>query len=156
MGGKKGRVSPQSSRMFTPADLARPRPKPSSQPPPSRNRGRADIEKERAQRALRALVADPAADFATLPADEFFAALKCACQDSMANPALIADAERRITSGESGPRELHQVLFAARDHHAWAEVRIRAMEAIACAPEMAISVVSTEAQRLGVAGMQVT
>ena len=74
----------------------------------------------------------------------------------MANPALIADAERRITSGESGPRELHQVLFAARDHHAWAEVRIRAMEAIACAPEMAISVVSTEAQRLGVAGMQVT
>jgi superfamily II DNA or RNA helicase len=142
--------------MFTPADLARPRPKPPSQPPPSRSRGRADVEKERAQRALRALVADPAADFATLPADEFFAVLKCACQESMANPALIADAVRRITSGESGPRELHQVLFAARDQHAWAEVRSRAMEAAACAPEMAISIVSTEAQRLGVAGMQVT
>jgi superfamily II DNA or RNA helicase len=142
--------------MFTPADLARPRPKPPSQPPPSRSRGSADVEKERAQRALRALVADPAADFAALPADEFFAALKCACQDGVANPALIADAGRRITSGESGPRELHQVLLAAPDHHAWAEARIQAMEAVARAPEMAISVVSAEAQRLGVAGMQVT
>src|ERR1700677_5248392 len=142
--------------MFTPADLARPRPRPPSQPPQSRSRGSADVEKERAQRALRALVADPAADFAALPADEFFAALKCACQDGVANPALIADAGRRITSGESGPRELHQVLLAAPDHHAWAEVRIRAMEAAACAPEMAISVVSAEAQRLGAVGMQVT
>ncbi len=74
----------------------------------------------------------------------------------MANPALIADAGRRITSGESGPRELHQVLFAARDHHIWAGVRIRAMEAVARAPAMAITVVSIEAQRLGVAGMRVT
>src|ERR1700678_584004 len=141
--------------MPTPADLARPRPKPPFQPPQSqsRSRGSVDIEKERAQRALRALVAAPAADFATLPADEFFAALKGACQDAMENPALIADAGRRITSGESGPRELHQVLFAARDHHAWAEVRIRAMEAVARAPAMAITVVSTEAQRLGAVGL---
>jgi superfamily II DNA or RNA helicase len=142
--------------MFTPADLARPRPKPPSPPPQSGTRGSVHVEKERAQRALRALVADPAADFATLPADEFFAALKCACQDGVANPALIADAERRITSGESGPRELHQVLLASPDHHAWAEARIRAMEVVARAPAMAISVVSAEAQRLGVAGMQVT
>src|ERR1700678_256875 len=142
--------------MFTPADLARPRPKPPSQPPQSRSRGSADVEKERAQRALRALVEDQSADFARLPADEFFAALKRACQDGVANPALIADAGRRITSGESGPRELHQVLLAAPDHPAGAEVRIRAMEAAACAPEMAISVVSAEAQRLGAVGMQVT
>ena len=90
--------------MPTPADLARARPKPpphqQKPAPPPKGRIRADIEKERAQRALRSLVADPATDFAALPDDEFFAALKCACQDGIANPALIADAERRITSGE--------------------------------------------------------
>jgi len=91
-----------------------------------------------------------------MPADEFFAALRCACQDGAASPALIADAKRRITSRESGPRELHQVLFVARDHQAWAEVRALAMEAAVRASPMAITVVSLEAQRLGVAGMQVT
>ncbi len=101
-------------------------------------------------------MADPATDFAAMPADEFFAALRCACQDGAASPALIADAKRRITSRESGPRELHQVLFVARDHQAWAEVRALAMEAAVRASPMAITVVSLEAQRLGVAGMQVT
>ena len=144
--------------MPTPADLARARPKPppQQQKPPPKGRIRADIEKERALRALWRLVADPATDFAALPDDEFFVALKCACQDGIANPALIADAERRITSGESGPRELHQVLFVARDHQAWGHVRQRALEAAVRDPAMAVSVVSTEAQRLGVAGMRVT
>src|SRR5260370_4159170 len=142
--------------MPTPADLARARLKPPPQQPPPKGRIRADIEKERAQRALRTLLADPATDFAALPGDEFFAALKCACQDGIANPAMIADAERRITSGESGPRELHQVLFVARDHQAWAHVAARALEASVRDPAMAVSVVSTEAQRLGVAGMRVT
>ena len=128
----------------------------SSKPPPPKGRIRADIEKERAQRALRSLVADPATDFAALPDDDFFAALKCAGQDGIANPAMIADAERRITSGESGPRELHQVLLVARDHQAWAHVRERALQAAVRDPAMAVSVVSTEAQRLGVAGMRVT
>src|SRR5271165_3241512 len=150
--------------MPTPADLARARPKPPTpqqkqqkqkQPTP-KGRTRADIEKERAQRALRSLVADPATDFAALPDDEFFAALKCACQDGIANPAMVADAERRITSGESGPRELHQVLFVAGDRRAWGHVRARALEAAVRDPAMAVSVVSTEAQRLGVAGMRVT
>jgi len=143
--------------MPTPADLARARPKPlPQQQPPPKGRTRADIEKERAQRALRSLVADPATDFAALPDDEFFAALRCACLDGIANRAMIADAERRITSGESGPRELHQVLFAARDHQAWANVRDRALQAAVRDPAMAVSVVSTEVQRLGVAGMRVT
>jgi hypothetical protein len=60
-----------------------------------------------ARQELRALLADPAAGFAALPGDEFFAALKQACQDGTANLALIAEYERRITSGEAGPRELH-------------------------------------------------
>jgi hypothetical protein len=140
--------------MPTPADLARARPKPPPQQPTPKGRTRADIEKERAQRALRSLVADPATDFAALPDDEFFAALKCACQDGIANPVMIADAERRITSGESGPRELHQVLFVARDRQSWGHVRERALEAAVRDPAMAVSVVSTVAQRLGIAGMR--
>ncbi len=45
------------------------------------------MAKDRARRDLRALLADPAASFAALSGDEFFAALKQACQDGTANPA---------------------------------------------------------------------
>ena len=123
---------------------------------PPRNQRQADIESERARRALRALLADPAANFAALLADEFFAALKSACQDGVTHPALIADAERRITSAEAGPRELHQVLFAASDHQAWAGARAAAMEAVVRGLAMAIAVLALETQRLGVAAIQVT
>ncbi len=136
----------------TPADLARLRPRPA--PPPRRHR-QADEAAERTLRALRALAADPGTRFAALPADEFFAVLKCACADEVTNPALIADAARRITSGEAGPRELHQVLFAARDHHAWARARELAMAAAVRVPATAVAVVELEAQRLRAAGMQV-
>ena len=114
------------------------------------------MEKDRARQELRALLADPAAGFAALSGDEFFAALKQACQDGTANPALIADCERRITSREAGPRELHQMLFAASDRHAWAGVRTLALAAAGQVPGTAVAVVGLEAQRLGVAPMQVT
>ncbi len=114
------------------------------------------MEKDRARQELRALLADPAAGFAALSGDEFFAALKQACQDGTANPALIADCERRITSHEVGPRELHQVLFAASDRHAWAGVRALALAAAGQVPGTAVAVVGLEAQLLGVAPMQVT
>ena len=114
------------------------------------------MEKDRARQELRALLADPAGGFAALSGDEFFAALKQACQDGTANPALIADCERRITSREAGPRELHQVLFAASDRHAWAGVRALALAAAGQVPGTAVAVVGLEAQRLGVAPMQVT
>ena len=143
----------QSPGTPTPADLARLRPRPAA-PPPRRHRP-ADGERERALLALRALVADPGTQFAALPADEFFAALKCACADGVTNPALIADAARRITSGEAWPRELHQVLFAARDHHAWARARELAMAAAVRVPATAVAVVELEVQRLRAAGMQV-
>jgi hypothetical protein len=114
------------------------------------------MEKDRARRELRVLLADPAAGFAALSGDGFLAALKQACQDGTANPALIADCERRITSGEAGPRELHQVLFAASDRPAWAGVRALALAAAGQVPGTAAAVVGLESQRLGVASMQVT
>ena len=104
---------------------------------------------------MRALAADPGTDFAALPADEFFAVLKYACQDGAVNPALMAEAGRRIAAGESGPRELHQVLLVSGDHEAWAEVRALAMETAVRVPAMAVSVVGLEAQRLGLVGMDV-
>ena len=106
----------QPTRLPTPLDLARVRPLPGQLPPP-RNRRQAETEKDRARQELRALLANPAAGFAALPGDAFFATLKQACQDGTANPVLIADCERRITSREAGPRELHQMLFAASDRH---------------------------------------
>ena len=89
---------------------------PRSHPRPGTG-GRPRWGRDRARQELHALLANPAAGFAALPGDEFFAALKQACQDGTASLALIADCERRITSGEAGPRELHQVLFAASDRH---------------------------------------
>src|SRR5271166_3458291 len=144
----------QPPRLPTPLDLARVRPRP-AQPPPPRDRRQAEMEKDRARQELRALLADPAAGFAAVSGDEFFAVLKQACEDGTANPALIADCERRITSREAGPRELHQVLFAASDRHAWAGVRALAL-AVGQVPGTAVAVVGLEAQRLGVAPMQVT
>ena len=61
--------------------------------------------------------------------------------DGVTNPALIADATSRISGGEGGPRELHQVLFAARDHRAWAQARELAMAAAARVPATAVAVV---------------
>ena len=92
------------------------------------------MEKDRARREQGALLAHPAAGFAALSGDEFFAALKQACQDGTANPALIADCERRITSGGAGPRALHQVLLAASDRHVWAGGRALALAAAGQVP----------------------
>ena len=146
----------QSPSTPTPADLARLRSRPAAPPPPRRRQ--ADAAAERTLLALRALAADPGTRFAALPADEFFAALKCACADGMTNSALNADATRRIASGEAGPRELHQVLFAAPDHHAWARARELAMAAAVRVPAMAVAVVELAASQGGggrAAGMQV-
>jgi len=142
-------------RLPSPLDLARVRPRP-ARPPPPRNRRQAETEKDRARRELRALLADPAAGFAALSGDEFFAALKQACQDGTANPALIADCERRITSREVGPRELHQMLFAASNRHGWAGIRALALAAACQIPGAAVAVLGLEAQRLGIAPIQVT
>ena len=92
-------------------------------------------------RPLRTLVADPATDFATLDADEFFSALRCACQESTVNPALIADVERRVAEGTATSRDLHQVLFIAGDDVAWQHSRTAAMAAVARQPHLAVEVV---------------
>ena len=77
------------------------------------------MENQRARRALRILVADPATDFAALDADAFFAALRCACQEGTVNRALIADLERRVAEGTATSRDLHQVLFTAGDAYSF-------------------------------------
>jgi superfamily II DNA or RNA helicase len=150
-------VPAQSPRIPSPADLARVRlpstaPRPS---PPSRGRRLTEIEKERAGRALRSLVADPATDFAGLDADELFAALRCTCQDGTVNPALIAEVGRRLADGTAASRDLHQVLFAAGDD-GWDHARSTAMAAVARRPHLAVEVVNLEVQRLGASPMRLT
>jgi superfamily II DNA or RNA helicase len=148
-------VSAQSPRIPSPADLARVRLL-STPPRPSRGRRLAEIEKERDQAALRSLVTDPATDFAALDSDEFFAALRCACQDGRVNAALIADAARRFAGGTAASRDLHQVLFATGDDDGWNHARGAAMAAVARRPHLAVEVVHLEVQRLGAPPMRVT
>jgi superfamily II DNA or RNA helicase len=131
-------------------------PRPPRTSAPSRGRRLAEIEKERVRQALRSLVADPATDFAALDADEFFAALKCACQDGTVNAALIADVGRRLADGTAASRDLHQVLFAAGDDSGWDHTRRAAMAAVARQPHLAVEVVNLEVQRLGAPPMQVS
>ncbi len=141
---------PAQSPFASPADLARVRRPPAPSQPSQRSRGRrlAEIEKERARSVLRSLVADPATDFTALDADEFFAALKCACQDDTVNPALIAEIGRRLADGTAASRDLHQVLFAAGDDGGWSAVQSAAMAVVARRPHLAVEVVNLEVQRL--------
>jgi superfamily II DNA or RNA helicase len=82
-------------------------------------------------------------------ADEFFAALRCACQEGVVNAALIADVGRRIADGSAASRDLHQVLVVAGDDGGWGDVRGAAMTAVARQPHRAVEVVNLEVQRLG-------
>jgi hypothetical protein len=145
---------PAQPPVASPADLARVQ-RPPAPPRPSRGRRLAEIEKERARSVLRSLVADPATDFTALDADEFFAALRCACQDGTANPALTAEVGRRLADGTAASRDLHQVLFTAGDDGGWSAVRSAAMAVVARRPHLAVEVVNLEVQRLGVAPMRV-
>jgi superfamily II DNA or RNA helicase len=141
-------VPDQSPLTPSPADLARVRRLPAPTWP-SRGRRLAEIEKARVRLVIRSLVANPTTDFAALDAEEFFAALRCACQDGLVNGTLVADAGRRIANGTAASRDLHQVLFAAGDDGGWGEVRRAAMAAVARQPHLAVEVVNLEVQRLG-------
>jgi superfamily II DNA or RNA helicase len=151
-------VPAQPPRIPSPADLARIRlpPTPPRLSQPSRGRRLAEIEKERARRVLRCLVADPATDFAALDAGEFSAALRCACQDGTVNAALITEVGLRLADGTAASRDLHQVLFAAGDDDGWDRARGAAMAAVARQPHLAVEVVNLEVQRLGAPPMRVT
>jgi superfamily II DNA or RNA helicase len=122
----------------------------------SRGRRLAAFEHERARSAVRSLVCDPATDFAALDADEFFAALRCACQEGLINAALIGDALRRIAAGAVASRDLHQVLFVAGADGGWDEVWGAAMAAVARQPHLAVEAVNLEIQRIGGTQMRVT
>lgn len=141
-------MSDQSPRLPSPAELARVRRLPA---PPQSSRGRrvAEVEKERVRSALRSRVADPATDFTVLDADEFFAALRCACQEGVANAALVADVGRRLADGGVASRDLHQVLLVAGNDNGWRDVRGAAMTAVAGRPHLAVEVVNLEVQRVG-------
>jgi hypothetical protein len=119
-------------------------------PPQSpRNRRLAEVEKERARSALRSRVADPATEFAAMDADEFFAVLRCACQEGLVNASLIAEVGRRMAAGEVTSRDLHQVLFGAGDGDRWRGVRGAAMAVVAGRLHLAVEVVNLEVQRVG-------
>jgi hypothetical protein len=71
------------------------------------------------------------------------------------NPGLIGDCERRISAGQAGPQELHQILFAgerAAGTRRRGPARASAMRAVADEPAHAVSALAALAQRPGNAG----
>ena len=124
----------------TPADLARPRPRPVP-------KLRYDVEKERRDRALQAMVTDPVTDFAALDTEEFHAALRVACIGGLKNAKLAAETSRR--AAELDPRGLQMILLVASDHEHWAQARAAAMTRTAQDPAAAVAALNLEVQRLG-------
>ena len=96
--------------------------------------------------------AKPAAnitDWTALTRDDFFAALKTACRAESAPAAAVRETERRLADGVLQARELHQVLLATGQNDGWAAVREAALVALTERPDMAVTVVHLESQRLG-------
>ena len=96
--------------------------------------------------------AKPAADitdWAALTPDDFFAALKTACRAESVPAAAVPETERRLAGGVLQARELHQVLLASGQNDNWASVRQAALVALTERPDVAVTVVHLESQRLG-------
>jgi len=131
---------PPSSRVPSPAELAvRLKDRPPPAPPP----------KSRARTVARAV--GSIQDWGALTGDDFFTALKAACQDGVPADVLaeaVAEAERRLTGGTLQARELHHILLVAGQHGTWQPVRARVFGSLAAEPDTAVTVVYLEAQRL--------
>jgi superfamily II DNA or RNA helicase len=96
--------------------------------------------------------AKPAADitdWTALTPDDFFAALKTACRAESVPAAAVPETERRLADGALQARELHQVLLTSGQNDQWASVRQAALVALTERPDMAVTVVHLESQRLG-------
>ena len=89
-------------------------------------------------------------DWTALSPDDFFAALKTACQGGGSlPPAAVPETERRLAGRMLQARELHQILLSSGQNDTWVLVRQAALAALAERPDMAVTVVHLEAQRLG-------
>ena len=96
--------------------------------------------------------AKPAADitdWTALTPDDFFAALKTACRAGSVPAAAVPETERRLADRVLQARELHQVLLTTGQNDKWASVRQAALVALTERPDMAVTVVHLESQRLG-------
>ena len=88
-------------------------------------------------------------DWTALTPDDFFAALKTACRAESVPAAAVRETERRLADGVLQARELHQVLLTTGQNDGWASVRQAALVALTERPDMAVTVVHLESQRLG-------
>ncbi len=125
-------VSPHAP---SPADLAASlRNRPSARPPENKAKSAADAD---------------IADWTALAPEDFFAALKAACRAGPVPPAAVRETERRLAGGLLHARDLHQILLATGRNDSWAAARQAALVALTERPEMAVTVVHLESQRLG-------
>ena len=88
-------------------------------------------------------------DWTALTPDDFFAALRAACQAGSVPATAVRETQRRLADDVLQARELHQVLLATDRSDGWASARQAALAALTERPDMAVTVVHLESQRLG-------
>jgi superfamily II DNA or RNA helicase len=93
--------------------------------------------------------ANRAPDWTALTPDDFLAALKTACRAESVPAAAVRETERRLAGGVLQARELHLVLLTVGRSDEWASVRQAALVALTERPDMAVTIVHLESQRLG-------
>ncbi|MFG2210976.1 RNB domain-containing ribonuclease [Streptomyces sp. NPDC048638] len=81
---------------------------------------------------------------------EFHALLKRGCKEGIASDSLIKESVRRAEQQQLTSLELQMILFLASGE-TWQAARVGCLQAIAAAPEMAVSVLTTHAQTSAVA-----
>jgi len=104
-----------------------------------------DSRKSVAHSAARRGAAATEADYTGLDTSAFHALLKRGCKENIAGAPLVAETARRATEGQLTSLEMQMVLLIAGGP-GWEEGRTACLDAIAAAPETAVSVLSVHSQ----------
>ncbi|MFE9424321.1 RNB domain-containing ribonuclease [Kitasatospora sp. NPDC006697] len=104
-----------------------------------------DSRKSAAHSAARRGAAAAEADYTGLDAPAFHTLLKRGCKEGIAGAPLVAETSRRAAAGQLTLLELQMVLLVAGGP-GWESGRSACLNAIAAAPETAVSILSVHAQ----------
>ncbi|MHC3392382.1 RNB domain-containing ribonuclease [Streptomyces lavendulocolor] len=114
-----------------------------------------DSRKSAAHSAARRGAAATEADYAGLDARAFHALLKRGCKEDIAGAPLVAETARRAVGGLLTSLELQMVLLVAGGP-GWEAGRSACLNAIAAAPETAVSILSVHAEVNGLPPVEFT
>ena len=104
-----------------------------------------ETRKNWAHSAARRRAAATSADYTGLDASAFHSLLKRGCKEDIAGAALVAETARRAAAGQLTSLELQLALLVASGP-GWEPARKACLDAVAGAPETAVSVLSVHSQ----------